>query len=770
MWIKNLRQRKLQTVLIFLIITICTMLLTGAASILTSLEKPSREFAKACHAITAKVYPYTNDVDKIHTMGDQFSRLSNVERVEYLNSHYVAENIFLNGKKVETFTNLTEYNDYVFEPALYLEGSKEIGKDLTADECILPICLSNEYDIHIGDTVTVRLADQDVTYRVAGVYTDPYQTSTAYDSDILIHKLPSTDSRLSIAIYGREHITGREIEETYRETYSGIFNGFYLPLEDRINNGLLVGRIIGAMFLAVGMIMLLVSGLMIYYMIKNAMIADAKSIAVYRTMGYTASDIMAMYIKLYFAVITLACLIGNVCSVFISDTILTSIYENMGKLKADYSILSGLICYFIITGFILSLIILIIRKAGRMKPVISLGGASYGGIKKKKHYKGNSSLQFSAFGIAYRTFIREKRSAFSILLTCIVTIFSVNFIVISLDVANGMEENNDFWIGIDQSDVMVGVAEEEDYSYVKSIIDQDKRTDHTLSSNFEARIAMPWKKGMSNTTMTAFLYDDFDIAALPVTAGRNPKSADEIAISTMMAAELHKSIGDYIEIYLNDHTKADMLITGYFQSYMQFGRLCRLTTSAYTSRKADFQYNNISVYLKNSKDMDSFIRDMKNQLGGKGKVIKRTEQYSSIMNMIVLPQQRAIPPVAALIILIAGINIFSIVFLKNLKAFKINSIYKCIGYTSWHLIRANLIYVLLIALASVILTFPISLLTYAPIMRLCLSLFNFTEYPMQYQTSHLILANVTVILVFILCTLASSKSLFKLNARELVQE
>jgi ABC-type lipoprotein release transport system permease subunit len=39
-------------------------------------------------------------------------------------------------------------------------------------------------------------------------------------------------------------------------------------------------------FLAVGVFMLLVSGLMIYYMIKNAMIADAKPIAVYRTMGY----------------------------------------------------------------------------------------------------------------------------------------------------------------------------------------------------------------------------------------------------------------------------------------------------------------------------------------------------------------------------------------------------------------------------------------------------------------------------------------------------
>jgi ABC-type lipoprotein release transport system permease subunit len=652
---------------------------------------------------------------------------------------------------------------------LYLEGNKDLGNSLSGEECILPVCLSNEYDVHIGDTKMIKLSDKDVTYYVAGIYTDPYQTSTAYDSDILVQKLP-TGGRLTIAVYGKDAVTGMEIEAKYRETYPDIFSGSIMTLENRISNGSLVGQIIGAVFLAVGVFMLLVSGLMIYYMIKNAMIADAKPIAVYRTMGYTQADIMAMYLKLYFMVVTLACLIGNIGSVFISNTILTSIFENMGRLKTEYSFLSGLICYLLIIGFVLVLIMLILRKSCRIKPVASLTENHYGGIKKKKHYKGNSTLQFSAFGIAYRTFMREKRSAFSILLTCIVTIFAVNFIVISLDVANGMMENNDYWIGIDQSHIMVNIANQDNFATVKNIIEQDKRTDHTLSCNFDARVDMKWKKGMSGTTMVAFVYEDFEQAALPVTEGRNPITSDEIAISTRMARELHKDIGDYLEIYLDDSTKADMLITGLFQTYMHTGSLCRLTTSTYINNQVVFNYNYISVYLKDQKDMESFIPDMKESLGGKGKVIKRTEQYSSIMNMIVLPQQRAIPPVAALIILIAGINIFSIVFLKNLKAFKINSIYKCIGYTSWHLILSNMIYVLLIALLSILITLPVSLITYAPIMRLCLSAYNFSEYPMQYSTTHLIIANTLVLLVFIISTLASSKSLFKLNARELVQE
>lgn len=770
MWIKNLRQRKLQTLLMFLIIMICTMLLAGALSILTSLEKPCKDFANDCNAVTAKIYPYTNDEDKIHTMGEQFSKLTNVESVIYLKSHYINENIFLNGKKVEVFANLTEYNDDIFGSSIYLEGDKERGKSLKANECILPVCLSNEFDIHVGDTVTVALSNQDVVLKVIGVYTDPYQTSTAYDSDILIAKLPSIESILSINIYGKDGVTGKQIEEAYRESNNGIFHGYFLSLEDRISNGLLVGRIIGAIFLAIGIIMLLVSGLMIYYMIKNAMIADAKSIAVLKTVGYTPNDIMGMYLKLYLLVVTLACLFGVIGSIFVSNTILTSIYENMGQLKTEFSLISGLLCYLVILCFILVLIVLIIKKTIKIKPVYALTGSDYGGVKKKKYYKGNSALQFSVFGIAYRSIMREKRNAISIIITCIVTIFSVNFIVISIDVANNMMENNDFWIGVDKADVMVNISDSENYNWVKRIVEKDDRTDYLLRSNYESRITMEWKKGMSSTIMSAFVYDDFAAAKLPVTQGRDPNTSKEIAISTFMANDLNKSIGDYIEIYLDEDTKVNLLITGFFQSYMQLGRTCRLTTSAYTENNIASHYNNLSVYLNNKKDITSFIQDMKKQLGGKGKVLKRTEQYSSIMNMIVVPQQKAIPPVAVLIILIAGVNIFSIVFMKNLKTHKINSIYKCIGYTTWHLIGSNLCYVAVIALLSVVITFPISLLTYAPIMKLCLSMFSFTEYPMQFYTTHLLIANAIVVAIFMLSTLASSKSLFKINARELVQE
>jgi len=670
---------------------------------------------------------------------------------------------------------LAEYKQAVFGKIRYLEGFQQSKNgsvlSLSSNECLLPACISNKYNIHSGDKITIQFAKGEVTYTVKAIYTEPYQSNIAFDTNLIVNELPEyATGKLDILLYAKEGISGKQIEDSYREKHDGQLNAFMTPIEDWIDNSLIVGRIIGALFFALGVIMLLVSGLMIHYMIKNILISDEKTIAIYKTIGYTSNDILSMYIKLYFIIITAACVAGIVSSAFLSNLILTSIFENMGQLNVNNPILPSILCYFVTVGFVITIITCNIVKTKNIKPVIALSGMIYGGIKKKKKYVGNSNFHFSSLGIAFRTFVRDKKNAIGIIITCIVTVFSVNFVIISLDVANTMYENNDFWLGVDKSDVMISIPDSREYDFVKSSVMEDDRIDYVIENSLMDRVTMKWKKGMGQTSMSTFMYDNYELADLPVVEGRNPNSGNEIAISTKMAEELNKNVGDYIELYLGGKKRADMLITGLFQSYMQLGSVCRLTTSAYTDNNCPITYNKISVYLKDSNETERFIKDMKDKIGGSGNVIKRTEQYSSIMDMVVLPQQKAIPPVVALVLLVAGINIYSIVMIKNLKTQKINGIYKCIGYTSWHLILSNLYYVGAIAVASVVITLPISMISYPTIMKLTLSMFNFMEYPVQYNFLHLAAINIVVILVFIISSLISSKSIFKVSTRDLVQE
>jgi putative ABC transport system permease protein len=748
------------------------MLLNASVSILISLDKPFQEFAKECQSATAVLYPYSVKDEEVISLGHQFAELSEVEKVEYTRFYNITEELVFNEKKIEAFTKLTEYSDAVYGKIRYLKGDKNVSASLNENECVIPACISNKYNIKTGDSIKLKLTSEEVIYTVKGIYSEAYNTSTAFDSDILVKKLPkSVSGKLHIKLYGMTGIEGREIEEAYREKYNGQLNGAMYTLEDRIDNGLLAGNIVGGVFLAIGIIMLIVSCIIINFMIKNVMITDAKTIAVYKTMGYSSNDILKLYLTFYFVVVSAACVIGIGNSVFLSNIILSSVFKNMGQVVESNAIIPGILCYLLIVGFVLGVIFRIIGNTKKVKPVYALNGMSSSSTKKKKDYKGNSKMQFSALGIALRTINRSKKGAISILITSIVTVFSINFAVISLDIANTMKENNDYWLGVDKSDVMIGVTDRNQYEKVEMVIREDPSVDYYFNSNLDNRVTMKWKKGMNTTNMSAFVYDDYSQAQLPIIKGRNPEAGNEIAISSKVSSGLDKAVGDYIEIFLGGQKRVNLMITGIFQTYYQIGDACRLTTDVYIENNYDFQYNNFSIYLKDKETIDGFMKDIKMKIGASGNVYPRTEAFSSIMDdMIVNPQKRAIPPVVVLVLLIGGINIFCIVLLKNATSEKTNGIYKCLGYSTWHLIFSNLYYVGIVAVASIAIAVPMIIILYPSIMKLSLSMFGFLKYPVSYNYWHIALANIAVFMTFIISTLISSRSLKKVSVRDLVQE
>ena len=770
MIIQNFRHKKLQTSLIFLIILLCSMLLTSSVSILISLDKPFQDFAEECQSPSAFVFPQHLDDKGVYLLGKQFSELKEIQRVEYKKFHYISEELLFNEKKLDGFYKLTEYNPKINSNERYLEGSKAIINTLLPDECILPACVSNEYSIHTGDNIVIKLSGRTLQYTVRGVYSDPYSTSTAFDSDILIKQLPTDiNYGLHIALYTKEGVKGSQIEDAFRTKNNGMMYGNIQTLQQRIENGLIVGNIIGGVFLATGIIMLLVSCLIISFMIRNAIITDAKTIAVYKTIGYTSTDILKMYLNFYFVIVTVACILGIGSSVFISNRILKSIFENMGEVSANSTFIPGVLCYIIIGTIVIGLIYIIISKTKRLRPVAALSGVTENGTQKK-NFTGNSKLQFSPLGITLRNISRNKRGALSTILTAILTIFSVNFAVISLDMADTMKENNDFWLGIDKSDVLIEVTDSTQFDRIIKTIKEDKRVNHFFQNKLGDRVSIKWRKGINVTAMDAFVYDDFKDTKLPVVKGRNPVNADEIAISTKIADSLNKEVGDYLEVYLNNSTKVKLLITGIFQTYYQLGDCCRLLTGTYKQNNGAITYSNISIYLNPKENTEMFIKEIQEKIKGTGNVIARTDAFAGIMNMIVRPQKNAIPPVTALILLIGAINIFCIVMLKNAVNQKINGIYKCIGYTSGHLILSNIYYVAIIAISSMAVAIPMIIKLYPVIMRVSLSMFGFLEYPVSYNLWHIVISNIGVVIMFVISTLISSRSLKNVNVRDLVQE
>lgn len=79
MWLKNFRNKKMQTVLIGLIMLMCALLLSTSLGIFLSLDEPIEKLTKECDSAFAVIYPY--DKKNEESVEEIASRLETLEDV-----------------------------------------------------------------------------------------------------------------------------------------------------------------------------------------------------------------------------------------------------------------------------------------------------------------------------------------------------------------------------------------------------------------------------------------------------------------------------------------------------------------------------------------------------------------------------------------------------------------------------------------------------------------------------------------------------------------
>ena len=538
--------------------------------------------------------------------------------------------------------------------------------------------------------------------------------------------------------------------------------------ENALESSLLAVQILGGILLAIGVIMLFTCCLIINFVLRSIMASDAKTIAIYKTIGYDNRTIRNLYGKFYIVLTSVGVWMGVGSSVLVANQILNELFANIGMQANVKAGKTGLFIYVLILSLVLATVYLVTGHMKNMKPVHALGGLSPTNTTKNQHFTGNYRFAFSPMGIACRMVMRDKKGAIGILFVAIVSVIGINFGLVSLDVALNMKENNDYWLGVDKSDIMIQMSSGATTEEIEEKLDKDANVLKAVPCRLSGVLIVEREKNRKDAVVYPFVYGDYDEVDMPIVEGRNPENGEEIALAGKIAETIHKEVGDYITLNFGQFTKS-FLITGLFQTYYNMGESCRLTTEAFDG--VPFSYDTVSVYLADNQDISGEVKRIEKLIGGSGNVIPRTEQFASIMEMISQPQESAIPAVIFMVVLIGSINIFCIIMLKNQKEVKVNSIYKCLGYTSGHIMAANVCYVSLLAVVSILTAVPILLYLYPMIMKLTLgTMFGLLEYRVNYNMVHIILGNMAVFCLFMLSTFLSSGGIRKIHVRDVVME
>lgn len=769
MWMKKLRQRKLQSILIFVIVFVCSILMTSSMVIMTSLHKPYQELIKECNSPEVKIYPMAMSEEELGQIKARFEALDSCEWVDTVRYHYLTEKLYFGDVVLEGFFNLLEYKEPLHGQYRVISG--EIKKP-GAGECIIPSVLANSKDIRTGESLLISGMEGDLVYKVIAVYTEPYNMSQASSNEILVGIIPKgMPVNQYLSVYGSNNARGSDIISEYREKNNGVLEGRGETLEDRVSNNSITENIMGGILFGISLLILVVSGIMIRYMIRNALLCDKKTVAIYKTIGYSNRELTGIYLKLYLFIVAAGSITGAAASVLISDSFMVQTFRNLGKVKTNGTLLPGLFCIAVILSFVLFQIYGVLSKLKDMKPVVIFSGKEAElGKKRQKRYMFSEKFSFSPLGIGVRMLQRDKKNTAYIILTCVVSIYCFNFALSCFTIVSSMIEKNYYWIGFDKHDVSVTSLSVDRFLPVVNQLKKEPETARVILTLDGIEIMLPWKKGMGEPTVPSMVYETYEGINMPLVEGRNPRYSNEIVISSLIANELHKKIGDYMEVNLAVNKKVSLLVTGIYQSYYNMGRGCRLLGSTLEENGVDFKYEEASVYLKPGADIDKYVSQYVSKYGESLDIIKRTDKYSTIMSTITAPQIKAITPFMILSLLLGALNITAIIYLKNNDNRKVNSIYQCIGYSSQHLMKANLYFTGIVAVITMAITIPVFLYSFPRVMILNLSFFGFKKYLVDYSLPVMLAGNFTILMVFLGSTLLSSITLKGSHINELNQE
>lgn len=768
MILKNFRNKKLQTVIIALMIALSTMLVNGALSIILTVKEPIKELQEECQLPECTIILEESPKAFVDNMVSDFKGIDGVESVTPLKRYYSPEEKYLGDRQLDIMVFFSEYDRELLKNIRCIDGNINVD-EYDDTECAIPKCIANGENINVGDEITVKFSAGEKKYKVAGTYADPENLAVAFSNNIYVKEVPNlTPMETVLKIDVKEGVDPYKVEADYRKAHDGKLLGNFYTQDKRVNQQMTVTNILGGIVLGIGIASFAVCLMIIVFVVRNAVMSDSKKIATYKTYGYSYSDILKMYLSYYTGV----CLVGGVLGVGFSlvfaNVVLEGVFNDMGAKVSVNPFMPGAITAIVITVLAAFCVFLCLRKTKRIKPVFALRGAD--SDTKKKNFKGKGISSFSPFGIALRTILRDKKGAVGILIASIAIVLLSNLGMVALEGANHIENENDFWLGIPSGGIVIEVNDTSRFGEIEDFVKEDKRVEKTTAWIIEKPFMLPWEEGNESNVIYAGVYKDYDEAGLTTYEGRNPKTKDEIAISTKLAESLGLKVGDYIEGSIDGENDLTFLVTGIFQTYYCLGEYCRLPAAAYTERNIPLEYEKLSVFEKDSSELDEIMSSISNQFGDAISVKLRTDTCKSIMTMIAAPQRMAIPPVVALIMVIGGVSIFSIVLLKNMKSEKTNQIYKSIGFTTKDLFISNIWYVEIIGIIAMIIGVPALLLSYKKIMMLALSMFGLKEYIMHVNVPALILVNGLILVSFAGASIISSLRLRKLNVRDLVIE
>ncbi|TCL56850.1 putative ABC transport system permease protein [Kineothrix alysoides] len=684
-FIKNdIRKSKLITATITAFILIAAMLTALAASLTVNLSGAVDNIllsAKAIHFIQM----HTGDVDmeQLRNFAADQESVEDYQVLPFLNidgaeivigDNSLADSVQDNGFSIqsEKFDFLLGLDNKIISPS--------------NGEIYFPIYYMQEGNAKLGDKVTIHGVD----FTVAGFLRDSTMNAALVSSKRFLVSEADFERILEFGQLEQliefrlcDGVSYADFETAYLD--AGLpANGppAITYAQIRLVNGLTDGIMIGVLALIV-ILVIIVAFLCIRFTLLAKIEEDYREIGVLKAVGMRVSSIKKLYLAKYSVIAGIACMLGFLLSVPLSEPFKQNIRLYMGESDRQ-TFLLGLLCGFVGAAAIYGVVLMYVNGVLRRFRKISAAQAVRFGSPREKSKSARGFLLSNNRIFPRNVFlgikdILTRKKLYVTMLT--VLIISSFIMVVPQNIYNTISAKSFItYMGMGICDATL---------YIKPTQAEDVTQKGTEAANSLATDENVEKYTMITTKMFDMKVDDGstqklrvslgDHTAYPITytQGTVPQTASEIAISTLYADDLAKTIGDEIVLTVDGADKR-LTVSGVYSDITSGGRTAQ---AIFETSSGDMLSVGIPITFRTGADSEAIIAQYKGQFPF-AKVYGVEENISQMFGPMISSVKMA--SYAAIGVTVLLTVLVTVLFMKMLVAKDRYSIaiLKSMGFTS----------------------------------------------------------------------------------------
>lgn len=775
MWKKKIKQKKIQFILIAIILMVSSSIFAISISLTSTVEEYTNEYYKGENIKDIVVQTYNKDI--ISRIEDFIEKKEPKENdIRYSDALMVDRQVFLESKNLDlSMASLVTFENKKSHPwdVVITEGEK---RDRPSKGTIwVPNIIADYKDIKIGDKLRIKDGKEYKYLSVSALVNESLiPNSMVGSTNLYINKEDYKTFNNLVKSHFIGYNSSKEAENATKELSTYIGDSFEgLILDKWITNFVAnsTSMITGAIGMSIALLIFIVSIIIIRFVLWNNILKEYKSIGVYKSIGYTSKQIRSIYLKSYGIVGIISITIGSFLSIGFINYMVNISVKYIGIYEGN----NNNFTFIFLTIAIMSLVLitniyLLLRRINKINPVeaFRVGVTS----SKEKFKKSLIKDASSPLSMAINDIFKHKKQNL-----IIVTILSIVMYVSAFIVSGNYSMENiayNAWnvFGTIQGDIALDFPTgDESYDKALEELKNDSRILEVRECSFDVGQIVYLditKYNIKNAQVITTLIDNYENNEgfnVSIKEGRNPKLKNEIALTEQILKDANLEIGDYIRVKVLGEEKS-LLITGSYTSMMSNNYSMRMTLDIVPKDMRNSLLNlNINATLKDKNDYDSVKKDYKEKYE-----VASVDISPSLIVQTAKSVVETITPVTRIIltgILIFSIlNIINLIMMNNTDNRRNNAIMKSLGFSNKYIISRTSYRIIILTVISSLFGFTLNLIISKNIFKIAMSGIDGLMIPYNLVSTTILF----IAIITILTTIISMFSIRKISIVELMEE